>query len=392
MKNILVISLFGDIELVHSRLSNIYKYSSSLVDKVITSDFDHSKKAYKGRSLLNFVEYIHVSSYSKNLSFARIVSHMIFAYRLNKYLKSVSSKPATIYCAMPSSTSAYICGKYCKKNNIRFVIDVVDLWPDSLIPVLGIKGKLMKAILYPWKYITIQAYKMADVILGESKFYVDVARKYNPLAKTCTLYLGIDQDMIDSLLATSTISLYKSKTEIWLCYGGNLGTSYDFETLIKGVSILNGKYSYKLLFVGDGVYRDKIEDWISLYKVNAEIVGFVNYCDYLKYLSYCDIAINIFRENTMVVHSYKFNDYVATNCFVLNSLKGETADMIDNYHIGLNFDFEVNTIDKVLLECCLNWNIYKEWKHNNKKLITEILDKKSIYSQMPQILSASRKL
>ena len=66
--------------------------------------------------------------------------------------------------------------------------------------------------------------------------------------------------------------------------------------------------------------------------------------------------------------------------------------MIDNYHIGLNFDFEVNTIDKVLLECCLNWNIYKEWKHNNRKLITEILDKKSIYSQMPQILSASRKL
>lgn len=59
----------------------------------------------------------------------------------------------------------------------------MDLWPDSLIPVLGIKGKLMKAILYPWKYITIQAYKMADVILGESKFYVDVARKYNPLAK-----------------------------------------------------------------------------------------------------------------------------------------------------------------------------------------------------------------
>ena len=120
---------------------------------------------------------------------------------------------------------------------------------------------------------------------------------------------------------------------------------YDFESLIKGVAVLNGKYQYKLFFIGDGVCRAKIENLISQYSVNAEITGFMEYGDLLKYLANCDIAVNIFRDKTKVVHSYKFNDYVATNCFILNSLPGETADMIDRYKVGLNFDFKDNTFD-----------------------------------------------
>lgn len=71
---------------------------------------------------------------------------------------------------MPTSTAAYVCGKYCKKHGVKFVIDVIDLWPDSLRPIVaGIKNRLLNLFIFPWKYITIQSYKMADVILGESK-------------------------------------------------------------------------------------------------------------------------------------------------------------------------------------------------------------------------------
>lgn len=113
----------------------------------------------------------------------------------------------------------------------------------------------------------------------------------------------------------------------------------------------------------------------------------MKYGDLLKYLSCCDIAVNIFRDNTKVVHSYKFNDYAAANCFILNSLPGETADMIDRYKVGLNFDFKDNTLDKVLLQCSEHWADYKEWKRNNKRLVDELLDKDIIYSKLEDILS-----
>lgn len=384
---VLLISLFGDIGASNSRIYNILYYISGLNMRVITSDFDHGKKIYKERDKKENSLYIHVPSYKKNLSLERIYSHIVFAYRLGKFLNSLSEIPSSIYCAMPTSTAAYICGKYCKKHGVKFVIDVIDLWPDSLIPIVGgIKGKLLKYLVSPWKYITVQAYKMADVILGESKQYANEAAIYNRIASVYSLYLGVDKNKVNCLISESRIFLNKPNDEIWIGYAGSLGTSYDFETLIRGVAALNNKYRYKLFFIGDGVCRADIECLIRQYSINAEITGFLRYGDLLKYLSNCDIAVNIFREDTKVVHSYKFNDYVATNCFILNSLSGETADMIEQYKIGLNFDFKEKTFDKALLQCLKNWDIYGEWKMNNERLVDEVLDKKKIYSKMKAIL------
>ena len=386
MNKVLLVSVFGG-GLGNNRQNNIlYRQRENTV--LITSDFNHEKKRYKTKSEMENSICLHVPSYMKNLSLKRIYSHIIFAYHLKKFLDSLQQIPLTIYCAMPTSTAAYVCGKYCKKHKVRFVVDVIDLWPDSLLPiVVGIKGQLLKYFIYPWKYITVQAYKMADVILGESKQYADEAALYNNKASIYPLYLGVDRNVVNKLITNSTLALNRSNDEIWIGYAGSLGTSYDFETLVKGVASLNGKYQYKLFFIGDGVCRAKVENLINQYSVNAEITGFLKYGDLLKYLSYCDIAVNIFRDKTKVVHSYKFNDYVATNCFILNSLLGETADMVDRYKVGLNFDFKDNTFDKVLLQCLEFWDDYREWKLNNERLVDELLDKEAIYSQIETILS-----
>lgn len=388
MKKIFVVSLFCDISTGYSRTSNICRYISGLFVHVVTADFDHRTKQYKGCRDNSDSSYLHVPVYKKNLSIKRVYSHIVFAYKLRRFLNSLQEIPTTIYCAMPTSTAAYICGKYCKKHRVKFVIDVIDLWPDSLIPILdGIRGKLLKFLLFPWKFITIQAYKMADVILGESKRYTNEAALYNDKVSVYPLYLGVDKKVVNRLIANSKLVLNKRDNELWIGYAGSLGTSYDFETLIKGVANLNGQYSYKLFFIGDGVCRAEIETLINQYAVNAEITGFLEYGDLLKYLFYCDIAVNIFRDDTKVVHSYKFNDYVATNCFILNSLPGETAEMIEQYEIGLNFDFRENSFDKILLRCFKFWDDYKERKMNNEKLANELLNKERIYSKIEAILS-----
>ena len=379
------VSLFGE-RRGNNRAANILRYLNDDV-MFITSDFDHSRKQYKTPEELSGAFNIHVPSYRKNLSLDRVYSHIVFAYKLRKKLNSLQEVPTTIYCSMPTSTAAYVCGKFCKKHNVKFVIDVIDLWPDSLIPIMGrIGARFVKFLIWPWQFVTIQTYKMADVILGESRQYAHEAACYNHRASVYPLYLGVDKKKVSELITESKLILYKPDDEIWIGYGGNLGVSYDFETLIKGVSALNGKYRYKLFLIGDGICRMEIERLINLYSANAEITGFLEYGDLLKYLFFCDIAVNIFRDNTKVVHSYKFNDYVATNCFILNSLPGETADMVDQYKIGLNFDFGDNSFDKVLLRCMKNWSDYKEWKINSEQLVNDLLDKEVIYSRIRSIL------
>lgn len=385
MDTLILVSVFGDCKGNNRASSILQRMDANAL--FVTTNYNHGEKRYKTMDEMKGTYCLEVPVYKTNLSLRRIYSHIIFAYKLKRFLNSLQQTPSVIYCAMPTSTAAYVCGKYCKKHGVKFVIDVIDLWPDSLMPIVGgMKGG--QYLVSPWKHITVSAYKMADVILGESKQYVNEAALYNSKALVYPLYLGIDKRMVKKLIAESELVLNKLANEMWIGYAGSLGTSYDFETLIKGVAVLNGKYQYKLIFIGDGVCRAEIEKLILQYSVNAEITGFLEYGNLLKYLSYCDIAVNIFRNNTKVVHSYKFNDYVATNCFVLNSLSGETADMINQYQIGLNFDFRENTFDKVLLQCIELWDEYKEWKNNNERLVNEILDKEKIYSKIENILSS----
>ena len=391
MKKCLIISVFGgDIKKEgNSRVSNIVKSLETLtVDYIyITTDFLHRTKSYRSELFDNDkTVYLHVPSYKKNISARRLYSHIVFAIKLRRYLLSLRTKPYSVYCAMPTSTSAWVAGRYCKKNQIKFVIDVIDLWPDSLLPLTSFK-KILSILTSPWKWITISAYKKADIIIAESEKYASVAAEYNPQAPVYPLYLGVDPARTEKLVnKISKVDIHKPDDELWIAYGGSLGVSYDFKTLVSSVASLNGKYKYKLLFIGDGVSRTHVESLINQYNVIAKIMGYVSYADMLKYLSLCDIAINIFKKDTKVIHSYKFNDYVATNCFILNSLKGETSELIDKYQVGLNFDYAENTLDKVLLHCALNWEKYRLWKGNNRRLVAEVLDKNLIYPKISALL------
>jgi len=285
---------------------------------------------------------------------------------------------------MPTSSSAFVCAKFCKKHGIKFVIDVIDLWPESLLPL--VKGKaLIKAMLYPWTYLTRYAYRHAEVIMGESVKYAYEAKKYNPDALAYPIYLGIDMNIIRKVKEENPISLVKPKDEIWIAYAGSLGVSYDFNAMLDAVKEIHGKYRYKLWFVGDGVRHDEIAEYINKNGLNAEITGFLDYEHLLGYLGYCDIAVNIFRANTKVVYSYKFNDYVAMNCFVLNSLEGETADMVDKYQIGRNFNFSNQPLSMMLDDTIAHWEKYSTWRGNHQRLIDEKLDKEKIYSVVKEI-------
>jgi len=381
MKKILIVSLFGDlISGNNSRLYNIYNYAVAR-KTIVTTDFNHGNKVYKEKNLFHDIVYLHVPAYKKNISIKRIYSHLCFALNLRDYLNNISDKPDVIYCSMPTSSAAYVCGKFCKKNNIKFVVDVIDLWPDSLIPLNRVY-KLLSPFLYFWKRLTISAYRKADVILGESKKYAEIAQHYNPNAQVYPLYLGVDLEQIKYLKAQSDVNIIKPENEIWICYGGSLGNSYDFDTLLNAVSEIHGICNYKLLFVGGGEKRMYIQNKINELSLNATITGQLSYADYLKYLSFCDIAINIFKENTLVVHSYKFNDYVASGLFILNSLKGETAEVIEKYNIGKNFDFSEQALSVVLKDVCVNWETYRISKSNNIRLIDELMDKKKIYNDV----------
>jgi glycosyltransferase involved in cell wall biosynthesis len=392
-KNILIVSLFGEINNANSRLHKIAHTFSEKVS-IVTPDFCHAEKKYKSKKTLVeknpfFVKYIHVPSYNKNLTYKRSYSHLVFTYKLRLYLNNLVVKPDFILCLMPPSSSAYVCGLYCKKENIDFVIDIIDLWPDSLIPLTRYKS-ITNFLLYPWRLMTEKTYKMATYISGQSKAYALAAHKINPKVPYSYTYLGVNQDKTKQLVNKSKIKFSKPANEIWICYGGSLGNSYDFKLLLKAIKHIDDeKIKYRMYFVGEGEKRSFIEKFTADNALNIEITGRLAYKDYLKYLSVCDIGINNFKKGSLVAYSFKFNDYVASNLFILNNLLGETSEMVDRYKIGLNFDED--NLTEMLYQVCRNWHTYDTHKINMELLIEKELDSTSIYKKLIKNILVSSK-
>jgi hypothetical protein len=384
LPNIFFISLFGEINNSNSRVYKIDKAFSAR-STFVTPDFSHGEKKYKEKdnhekNPLTTSVYLTVPSYSKNLSFRRIYSHLVFASKLKYYLNRLVEKPDIVICLMPTSSAAYVAGQYCKNNNIMFVIDIIDIWPDSLIP-LSRNKRLIKLLLLPWKTLTKKAYILADYISGESKLYTSTAHKINTNVPYTYTYLGVDKKQTDTLIASSTLSLIKAKDVINLCYAGSLGNSYDFNNILNALKYIHFHgIKYKMYFIGEGEKRKDIEKFAKDNNLNVEITGRLSYQNYLKYLSICDIGFNSFKKGTMVVHSYKFNDYCACGLFVFNNLVGETSEMVFNYDIGVNYN-DRDLSDK-LLNTCHNWEHYNVKRNNIDLLIKNELDSQTIYKTL----------
>ena len=382
--NILLISLFGTNP--NSRVGKIKKYSFPNDNvTIVTSNFQHGGKKFIENDILLDkhlgIIRLSVPRYKKNLSFRRIYSHLKFASALKRYLTSLREKPDLIYCAMPTSSAAFVAGQYCKKNSIPFIIDVIDLWPDSLIPIFKY-NRVVDFCLSPWSYLTKAAYRLANYISGESKAYSEVAHKINPNIPYSYTYLGVSPKDTKKLIDSSSITLEKPQDEIWIGYGGSLGNSYDFDVILKGLKELEKRnMKYKMWFIGGGEKEEYIQAIAKEENLNVEITGRIPYGDFLKCLSYCDIAINSFIEGTLVVHSYKFNDYVATGCYVLNNLSGETGEIIDKYRIGCNFNSQ-NFTEK-LISTINNWAMLSKNLNNRiDNLINTELDTSIIYRHL----------
>jgi len=385
-RKIILVSLFvytGEDDNI--RINTIYDLLKVNNDvSIITTDFNHRIK--QKHTIINSnrnIELIKVPEYKRNIGLKRFYSHGIFACKLYKYLKGIKQKPDIVYCIVPTISSGYACSVYCKKNKIPFAVDVIDLWPESFVTLTPLPW-FFSILTYPWKMLASYVYGIADKLFAESIEYAKIAQKSNRKTTALPVYLGTDNEKYQKLIANSSVQILKPENEIWICYAGGLGNSYDFNVILEAFkSIIKAKYeNVKLLFIGGGIKADEILAFIKKNNLPAIITGFLSYADFLKYLSLCDIALNPFLINTKVVHSYKFNDYISAGLAIVNNLKGETSEFIIKHDIGLNFDYEKNLLIDQLLFLIKNNDVLARMKKNSVYVAKNILDKKLIYKEL----------
>lgn len=345
--DVLIISNYWhfECEKASSRYLTIANMASNLkIDvEVVTSTFYHTTKKqrdiddqlskYKYKTTL-----ISEPGYKKNIDLKRICSHRRFAKNVISYLEK-RKKPDLIYLFVPPIYLADRVITYANANNIKVMIDVLDLWPEAYNMILPMP-QITHYLLEPMRRKANKIYAGADKIVAVSQTYVDRAMKYNNKCKKgLAVYIGTDMIVFDKYAQVEKNK--KINDEIVIAYIGMLGTSYDLISVIDAISELETDIKNKVKFkvMGDGPKREEFELYAKKKNINYIFTGKLPYDEMVQNLCQCDIAVNPIKSSSASSIINKVADYAAAGLPVINTQTNpEYRNLLNEFNAGFNVD------------------------------------------------------
>lgn len=389
MKDIVIIANFAS-GLVGDD-NNRFPYLAAMLAKInhvelVTSDFDHgSKKKRTSVAKYSFkITLLNEPGYKKNICLRRFWSHFVFGKNVFKYLKT-RTKPDVVYCAMPSLTAAAAVSNYCKKNGIRFIIDVQDLWPEAFQMVLNIPA-VDKILFAPFRCLANKAYRYADEIVAVSRTYMDRAKVVNKTgAKGIPVFLGTNLDTFDNNAKNNKVTKSDS-SELWLAYCGTLGSSYDLTCVFDALKIVknSGIENVKFFVMGDGPRKSEFELYAKKLQLNVVFTGCLPYAQMCGLLSSCDIAINPIMPRAAQSIINKHADYAAAGIPVINTQEClEYRNLVDKYKMGFNCkNNDALNLAQMIERLIMNPDLRIEMGNNARKCAEEKFNRKNTYAEI----------
>ena len=357
--------------------------------ELVTSDFSHILKTKRKERKADVfkITLLREPPYDKNISLKGIYSHHILSKNLSIYLKE-RKRPDVIYCAVPSLDFAYVAAKYAKKNSIKFIIDVQDLWPEAFKIVFNVP--IVSDFIYDiLRKKADSIYESADCIIAVSQTYVERAMKVN---KKCTkgypVFLGTDLENFDDIAKESKIK--RPDDEIWIAYIGTLGHSYDLFTVIDALKLLKEKYGkLKFIVMGDGPLKNEFETYAENSGIYYEFTGNLDYSDMVSKLVACDIAVNPIKKGAAQSIINKVGDYAAAGLPVVNTQECEEyRNLVTEYDAGINCgNGDVQQLSEAIERLAINSEVREKMGANNRHLAEEKFDRQKTYPKLVKFIA-----
>lgn len=355
--------------------------------EIVTTSFLHWNKKQAEIIPKEFrgckITVIHEPGYPKNVCLKRFSSHRQLAKNIRTYLNS-RKVPDVIYAAVPSLVVADVASQYCKKNHVRFIVDIQDLWPEAFKMVVNIPI-LSDMAFWPMQKQADRIYSSAEQIVAVSETYAKRGMRVNQKCKKATVvYLGTDKNVFDQYSKNYT----ENFTGIQIGYVGSLSSSYDLLTIIEAISRLKAKENIKLLVMGEGGARQKFEEKAQELDIICEFTGSLPYTQMIGRLCTCDIAVNPIHKGSAGSIINKVCDYAMAGLPVVNTQESEEyRKLLSLYNAGINCRCEcVGDVIAAFEKLINNPELRKQMAKNSRKLGIEQFDREKSYKSIINII------
>jgi glycosyltransferase involved in cell wall biosynthesis len=299
-----------------------YSFAKELIGRghkvlIVASSFDHYQhiQTVKHEGLENVmgVPYFWIRSpeYSNN-GIRRIWNMISFANRVKSLqLEQLPFDPDVVIGSSPQLFAAQAGTKLSERLGARFVLEVRDLWPSSLIE-LNIAPKWHPFVLW-LGVIEKRLYKKASAIitlLNNSDQYI--RGRYEGVGSIVHIPNGIDLGMVPSNIE------YPNYDGIKFLFTGSHGVSDGLEVIIEAMRHIekNGISSaLSATFIGEGPVKNSLIKRAGDYNLrNVEFLPPVPKSDIYQLMQRYNAFIVVIRNSSLYKYGFSFNkfyDYMA---------------------------------------------------------------------------------
>ncbi|WP_052256891.1 glycosyltransferase family 4 protein [Salinicoccus sp. YB14-2] len=358
-----------------NRLKNLYKHLSkdNDVDVLTTAPTYPNKKLYQEKKYWDEPEIdrspeilrlkMRIDKQSKSLKM-RVLYYLELAYKVWLYVKRYQADYDVVYVTSPNIFLPWATFFSQKKHaGVKRVLEVRDLWPDSVKEIEKLKINWFFPVL---KRMEKQIYKLADKIIVNNEEFKDHILKITPKKKI--LYLP-------NSLQRSEIDFKEANGSFKVIYTGNIGLAQNYEQ-IKEVADDLEKSKIKFNIIGYGAYAHELRDIIE-----EQDMKYVTFYDEKSREECLDltrdhnVALSLLKESEVFLRVLpgKVVDAIGSGVPVVSNLSGYSADLINHSNVGFSKPKATTAhIIKMIKEIKDNPDLEKEMRSNARQLTEDL--------------------
>ncbi len=224
-----------------------------------------------------------------------------------------------------------------------WIMEVRDLWPDSIRAVGAMRGRFL------FRYLQIEEKKCyltaRKIIVVTESFKENIIKKGIDSQKIEVIENGANLNLfVPRTKNNAILDIYHLRNKIILGYIGTIGMAHKLDFIIEcAKNIAKTRPQYHFLIIGDGAEKKALEIKIDLENINnVTILNPIKKIDVPEYLSVFDAAIINLKKSELfkTVIPSKIFEAAAMNIPILLGVDGEARSLIEAYNAGLYYEPE----------------------------------------------------
>jgi len=380
LKSVLIISQYfpPDITAASFRLGELARFlaKSGKVDVSVLTTTPHRIVLQDTQHFIPESKVCRIKVNSKN----RFVQYFEFLRKGKRFLNSSDNYNCILVSSPPISVFQLL--KNIKKD-VRIILDVRDLWPDT--PVAA--GKLKRGIIYKYfKRYERSMYKKANAITAVSKPMAQYIKHVVPDKRIHVIYNGIPRRDYETALMQKEEK--EPSKHLNIVYAGNIGLLQGMEVVPEAISLLdNPDITFEI--IGDGVLKSQLQEALEKKATFREPMLRDDLVKYLR--EKADVLFLNLKKDPILEKTIpsKLFDYLLLSKPIITGIKGEGREILKRTGAAVFFeqDSPVSLADAIK-EMERNYDKYNRSAKENSLNLAKNFIREDMYQKILEIIES----